>query len=147
VDWNIYGAALPVTATVTVTAPNGNEQWLAKGKHTVQWFTAGDPISEVKIEFSSNSGSNWSTLAESAPNTGSAVVTIPDANSTNCLIRISVPGTSISDVSNAVFTVFKCNAALTADVTGDCFVDLADVAELSKQWLQCGHPTNPAWCQ
>jgi beta propeller repeat protein len=147
VDWNIYGAALPVNAAVTVIEPNGGEQWLANGRHTVQWQTTGDPVSEVKIEFSASGGSGWSTLADHVSNTGSYLCTIPDANSVNCLIRVSIPGTAIYDTSDAVFTVFQCDAALTADVTGDCFVDLADVAEMSKQWLLCGHPTDPLWCQ
>jgi len=30
-----------------------------------------------------------------------------------------------------------CDPALTADITGDCSVDLADLAVLASQWLQC----------
>ncbi|MBE0534777.1 MAG: hypothetical protein IH624_03845 [Phycisphaerae bacterium] len=31
----------------------------------------------------------------------------------------------------------QCNSPLSADVNGDCMVDLADLAEIAGQWLQC----------
>lgn len=32
----------------------------------------------------------------------------------------------------------KCDPALTADLNGDCWIDIADLAILASQWLDCG---------
>ena len=72
---------------------------------------------------------------------------LPIVDSNQCLVRISdkdEPGTS--DTSDNTFTIFECDPNLTADMTGDCFVDMEDFAELSAQWLNCGNPYDPNWC-
>jgi hypothetical protein len=70
-----------------------------------------------------------------------------DANSTQCIIHISdVADSSTWDVSDGASTVFQCDAELTADLTGDCFVDIKDLAEMAGQWLTCGNPHDQAWC-
>jgi len=51
------------------------------------------------------------------------------------------------DTSNHVFTIFKCNAKLTADLNGDCAVDFTDFTIFGRQWLACGNTRNPNWCQ
>jgi beta propeller repeat protein len=141
---DIHGAAFPVQASITVTQPNGNETWMAGRQQQVQWQSTG-AVSTVKIEL--YNGSGWQTLADSAANSGSLNVTIPaGVNSNQCLVKVSdAANLSVTDQSNAVFTIFQC--MLKADLTGDCYVDMADLAELAKQWLQCGNPFDVQWCQ
>jgi hypothetical protein len=67
--------------------------------------------------------------------------------SKQCLIKISdKDGAIASDTSNHVFTIFECDASLTADLSGDCKVDFTDFALFSDQWLACGNPHDPNWC-
>ncbi len=88
-------------------------------------------------------------LDSNVPNTGSFdwdPIAIVDSN--QCLARISDknnPGTS--DISDSVFTIFKCSASLTADLSGDCYVDFDDFALFTSQWLNCGNPHDPNWCK
>ena len=39
--------------------------------------------------------------------------------------------------------MYQCRSTLTADLTGDCYTDLKDLAVFSLQWLDCGNPFDP----
>jgi beta propeller repeat protein len=140
---DIYGAAFPVQASITVTLPNGGETWIAGSQHQVQWNSQGT-ISTVKIELFNGAG--WQTLADNVANAGSHTITVPAGiNSQQCLIKVSdAANASVTDQSDAAFTIFQC--MLKADLTGDCYVDMADFAEFAKQWLDCGNPFDADWC-
>jgi TolB protein len=143
---NIEGAAFPVQASITVISPNGGQTWIAGSQQRIQWQSQG-AVSTVKIEISSSNGTNWQTIANNIANAGSYEVVIGgEINSSNCLIRVSDSANPlIADQSDAVFTIFKCT--LTADLTGDCFVGLEDFTLFAEQWLVCGNPFDPTWCQ
>ncbi|MCI0499412.1 MAG: hypothetical protein L0Y36_07005 [Planctomycetales bacterium] len=148
-DKDIVGAAIPTPTAIAVVSPNGGEQVLAGSRLEIAWcLIDGAAPANVKVEFSSNSGGNWQTLAASVPFDGIFLwQPVADVDSTQCLIRVSDASDSlVSDISDAAFTVFQCDANLTADLTGDCFVGLADFAELAAQWLDCGNPYNENWC-
>lgn len=149
-NWDIYGAELlvPSTVTITIIDPNGGEQFLAGSPIDITWTSVGD-VNDIMIEFSDNDGTDWQIVTATTENDGiftwDAVPT--DANSIECIIHVSdVADSSTWDISDAVFTVFQCEAELTADLTGDCFVDITDIAELARQWLLCGNPYDPTWC-
>jgi beta propeller repeat protein len=134
--------------SITVTDPNGGEQFLAGSEMDITWTSVGD-VNDVKIEFSDNDGLDWQMVTPTTENDGAFTwdAMPADANSTQCIIHISdVADSSTWDVSNDLFTIFQCDAELTADLTGDCFVDIADLAEMAHQWLICGNPHDPAWC-
>ncbi len=47
-------------------------------------------IADSKIEFSSDNGSNWTTLTDSIPSSDESFGwTVPDLTSTECLIKIT----------------------------------------------------------
>jgi len=146
---DIVGAQLPIHSTVTVLYPNGGQMFLAGSLQTVQWQTGGDPIDEVRIDFYADNGQSWLILADAVANTGTYQIALPSGiHSQQCILRVrSTANLDVSDTSDAVFTVFECNQALTADLTGDCFVNLADFAVLADQWLTCGNPYDSDWCQ
>ena len=78
-------------------------------------------------------------IAEDVPFTQGTVVWESTAglNSQQCHIQVTDPaGSGLS----GMFTIYQCSSLLTADLTGDCFVDMADMAELAHQWLACGNP-------
>jgi Leucine-rich repeat (LRR) protein len=90
--------------TVTVTAPNGGETWIAYTTHAITWTNTGT-IATVNLEYSTNNGTSWTSIATSVTNTGSYNWVIPYISSTNCLVRVSDTATTAADTSNAVFTL------------------------------------------
>jgi beta propeller repeat protein len=150
---DIYGAYIPAPVAqsiITVTDPNGGEMILAGSNHTITWSTSGTPITRVKIEYSKD-GNDCFIAEVNTPNTGQhwhewQVPSTVDSNQCKIKITDSAVPPAASDASNNVFTIFMCNPALKADLSGDCKVDFMDFALFSGQWLDCGNPRDPAWC-
>jgi hypothetical protein len=90
--------------TITVTAPDGSENWEGTTSHNITWNSTG-AIANVKIEYSTDNGGSWSTEAASTANDGSYTWTVPNIPSTQCLVKISDTAGPASDTSNAVFTI------------------------------------------
>jgi len=96
---------IPGSATLTLTAPNGGETWQALSSHNITWTSTGT-IANVKLEYSTNGGSNWTTIIASTPNGGSYSWTVANAPSTTCRVRVSEASTgNPSDTSDANFTI------------------------------------------
>jgi hypothetical protein len=92
-------------SSLTLQAPNGGEVWEVGETEDITWTDVN--VYDVKIELSVDNGTNWSTIVESTPNTGtySWIVEAQDS-SDQCLIRIiNVDDDLIADVSDAVFTI------------------------------------------
>jgi hypothetical protein len=91
---------------ITVTSPNGSESYNGCSTQTITWTRAGT-ANNVKIEYSLNGGSSWSTIVASTSNTGSySWSVVPNTTSNNCLIRITdVTLPAVTDISNAPFTI------------------------------------------
>jgi protocatechuate 3,4-dioxygenase beta subunit len=101
----VLNGTTPPANTLTVTSPNGGESWVWASSHDITWTSSG-VIANVKIEYSTDNGSNWATIIASTTNDGSYSWTVPYAASTQCLIRVSDASTAgIFDVSNAVFNI------------------------------------------
>ncbi|MFA3781564.1 hypothetical protein ABRY23_00700 [Melioribacteraceae bacterium 4301-Me] len=117
------------TPTITVTSPNGGEQWLANPSNVpvtdvnnyhpyeIRWIATG--LEKVKIEWSTTGGGVWHVVpgADSTANDGiftwapgrletSIGEPRPDS-SDNCLIRVSNLSGSISDRSDGVFSIHE----------------------------------------
>ncbi|UCH97495.1 MAG: hypothetical protein JSV88_11755, partial [Candidatus Aminicenantes bacterium] len=105
------------TPTLTVTSPNGGENWTAGSTHNITWSSTGT-VGNVKIEYSTNNGISWSTVASSTANDGSYSWTVPDVSSSQCLVRISETDGSPSDTSNSVFTI-SSGGSMTAEIALD----------------------------
>jgi hypothetical protein len=85
--------------------PNAGESWTVGSDHNITWTTTGT-IANVKLEYSTNSGSSYSALAASIANTGSYSWTIPNIPSSFCQIRVSdASNPSVFDVSDAPFAI------------------------------------------
>lgn len=91
--------------TVTLTAPNGGESWAGGSVRNVTWTSSG--VANVKLEYSLNGGSAWSTItAGTAAAAGSYAWTVPGSATTNARVRVSdAANASVSDASNASFTI------------------------------------------
>lgn len=91
--------------SVTVVSPNGGESWLARSVHPITW-SALDFTSNVAIDFSSDGGATWSSVAASAGNTGTYSWTLPASTTTQGRIRVKDATSGLpSDISNANFTI------------------------------------------
>lgn len=102
-NWEILYMVL--TSAIYVTSPNGGEAWDPGTSHNITWLSTG-VAGNVKIEYSTNDGSSYTTIAGSTANTGSFSWTVPNTPSANCRVRVSEAATGIpSDVSDAVFTI------------------------------------------
>jgi hypothetical protein len=112
-DFNIYGDpatsllyVVSVPPSITVTSPNGGETLVPSSVHNITW-TAFGGISNVKIQYSTNAGENWTTIvASTSAAAGSYPWTVPSTQSTQCLIKISDASDGYPyDYSNSVFTI------------------------------------------
>jgi hypothetical protein len=81
-----------IPATITVTAPNGGESWTVGSSHDITWTSTGT-IANVKVEYSTDNGTAWTSVTASTPNNGSYAWTVPYASSTQCLVRVSESST------------------------------------------------------
>ena len=144
---NLYGAYRPVPSEITLVSPDGGEMLPAGSVTDIAWQDSGPEIENVRLDYSIDTGGNWNLITSSTANTGSFEWNpVPAANSEQCLVRISDVGDSgASDISDDVFTIFECSESLTADLNGDCFVDIKDFSLFCQQWLQGGNPYDPAW--
>jgi hypothetical protein len=89
---------------ITVGSPNGGEIWQVGNVHDITW-TSGGTSGTVKIDYSTDKGSTWTTVIASTPDNGTYPWTIPNTPSTNCLVRVADTHGSPTDQSNAVFTI------------------------------------------
>jgi hypothetical protein len=109
---NSADAAITVAADAgpfQVTFPSGPAT--LSGPITVTWDVADTnaaPIgtNNVAIFLSTNGGANFPTiLAAAVPNTGSAVVTLPNITTSQARIKVSAIGNIYFDISNANFSI------------------------------------------
>jgi len=94
--------------SITITAPNGGEDWRRFTYHTITWSTTGN-IQNVKIEYTQNAGGYWYDITTSTPNSGSYEWRIPNVNQdkTQCLVRITTLDGTVIDTSDSYFILSK----------------------------------------
>ena len=102
-----------INDSVTVTAPNGGESWMVGSIHDITWSSTGT-IANVNIDYSTNNGGNWASVAANTANDGTQPWTIPSTPSTTCLVRVRNGCGSPSDISNAVFTIAAAAETVSA---------------------------------
>ena len=103
--FDISDSAFTISPLVTVTAPNGGEDWLVNDQHNITWTSQN--LTNVRIEYSTDNGSAWLDVVASVPAaSGSYSWTVPNTPSPQCLVRISdASNASVKDVSNSSFTI------------------------------------------
>ena len=94
-----------------VTAPNTAVTWVVGTQENVTWNVAGTDVAPVNatnvdIFLSTDGGFTYPvTLATGVPNTGSAVVTVPNNISTTARVMVKGSGNVFLDISNVNFTI------------------------------------------
>ncbi|UCE17161.1 MAG: hypothetical protein JSV84_09665, partial [Gemmatimonadota bacterium] len=72
---------------ITVTSPNGGEMWCEQATENITWLSQ-HTSGNVKIEYSTDNGSNWLEVIGSTPDDGTYEWTIPVISSTTCLVKV-----------------------------------------------------------
>ncbi|MDP3149936.1 MAG: FISUMP domain-containing protein [Ignavibacteria bacterium] len=108
-SWFSQNAAIP---SISLSSPNGSENWLVGSTKNISWSS--ENIINVKLEYTTNSGTNWSTIIASTPaSSGSYAWTIPNSESINCKVKISdADNAATSDQSDNVFTIIGADGLL-----------------------------------
>lgn len=115
--------AFTIYGQVTLTSPNGSEQWAANEAHDITWTTGIGTIENVKLEYSAdNFVADVNTIIASTTNTGSYSWT-PSTTGTTFKIRVCDAQDSIEvrDTSNNYFSVTGFGiTSPSVGVTWDC---------------------------
>jgi uncharacterized repeat protein (TIGR01451 family)/uncharacterized repeat protein (TIGR02543 family) len=95
-------ASLP---SITVTSPNGGENWNAGSIRTITWTSSGI-TGDVCIDISRDGGSSWSDIITNTANDDSQSWTVAGPATTQARIRVrSTSDGSIWDMSNDNFSI------------------------------------------
>ncbi len=138
----VFSIAPVVTPEITVTWPNGGESFSVGSSTDIAWSSAGS-VGNVEIEYSTNNGSSWSTISSSTSNDGSYSWTIPNAISTQCLVRIGEASDgSPSDTSNAEFTIVSASTPTLTLTSPNGGESLEVGASHSVTWYSTGSVGN-----
>lgn len=107
------------TPYITVTNPNGGNTLYSFNTTSITWTSGYLSGSFVKLDYSIDSGATWVSITSSYSNTGSYSWTIPNVNSTKCLVKVTDFGNNATyDISDAVFTI-KPAVTVTAPNGGE----------------------------
>ncbi|NWG27303.1 MAG: T9SS type A sorting domain-containing protein [Ignavibacteriaceae bacterium] len=103
--FDISDSVFTITPLITVTSPNGGENWVGDTQHDITWTSLN--LTDVSIDYSTDNGSNWINVVSSAPAAGGSYTwMVANTPSTQCLVRISdASNPSIYDISDATFTI------------------------------------------
>jgi len=105
--------AISSVPSLTLTSPNGGEVMLPGALLSINWSNIN--VSNVKLEYSTDSGSNWILIAASTSASNKPFnMAAPNTPSTQCRVRISdVSNPSILDVSDNNFEIFYYPSEIT----------------------------------
>ena len=129
-------AVFSLLAGFTIISPNGGEVWASGFDHTISWQTSGT-VANVKLEYSSDGGSNWNTITGSTANAGSYNWNPSVASGgANYIVRVSDAANSNAKAQSATaFTIQKI--AVTAPTSGQR-IQADSSAPTNVTWLSGG---------
>lgn len=107
-----YSPIKPLTTLIelTLVSPNGGENFYYGSTDTIKWTSAN--IANVKLEYTTNNGANWTTIIASTPAIAQSYLwLIPNTLSNQCRVRvINLENLLQSDASELTFSIIKVNA-------------------------------------
>jgi parallel beta-helix repeat protein len=106
-DWDIYGSlySIPSVPSITVTKPNGGENWFIDTEYEITWKSY-DYSNPVRIEYSTDGGATYIEITNSTPNDGSYMWMVPFTLSDYCVVKISdATDSDPFDISDWVFKI------------------------------------------
>jgi len=133
--FTIYPA--PPPRTITITTPTSATSWESGSSVTPRWTSENIGHTEkIKAEYSANGGSSWILIGSNMRNDGTMTNwTVPDADSDECLLRLtSIETPEVIDVS-AEFSIYPAPPPRTITIT---------TPTASTSW-QAGSSVTPRW--
>ncbi len=127
----------PPGPTVTLTAPNGGEEWGIGDPNNITWTWTGE-FFYATLSYSTDGGSTWTGIATDTDNDGSHLWNVAGPVSGDCLVRI-VGDTDpvIQDESDAVFSIYRpVNWLAVVPATGQ--VNSGQTADVELQFDATG---------
>ncbi len=92
---------------VQLTSPKRNDVWFFGASKNITW-KAKSSSGNVKIEYSTDLGQNYTQIVASAPNSGNFLWTgVPYLDSNQCLIRLTLLSNNQSDTSTYPFSIMS----------------------------------------
>jgi predicted GH43/DUF377 family glycosyl hydrolase len=95
--------------TVVVKSPNGGEDWMKTKAYPIIWKATGNlGDTSVSLEYSTDNGTTWTSIATAKPNTGFYKWTVPSTETSGAMIRVTVTdidGQEVVDTSDATFAI------------------------------------------
>ncbi|MFA5147366.1 MAG: hypothetical protein WC515_08320 [Candidatus Omnitrophota bacterium] len=106
-----------IKGAMQLLAPNGNESWLKGTQQVAQWKPTGTYPGNVKLEYSNNSGANWSEFALKSAGTDNTTQnanwTIPDDITSTAMVRvITQTGNASIEVNDTSDDLFKIKGGI-----------------------------------
>jgi uncharacterized protein (TIGR02145 family) len=100
-------------------SPNGGESWGVDSTQNITWTSSN--VANIKLEFTTDNGTTWSTISASTPATQELYSwVIPHTPSTQCKVRLSaVSDTTIQSISANVFTTWVPTISITSPIGGE----------------------------
>lgn len=111
---DISDAVFTITSPLTVTAPNGGEIWEGSTQETIT-FNRNGTSNYFDLYYSTDAGSSWNQIGYNQYISGSSYNwNIPDAPSTQCLVKITDHSNScMTDISDALFEISEAASSVT----------------------------------
>jgi len=108
-----------IVSSLGLVSPNGSENWRVGSAQNITWNSTA--VSNVKLEYSTNNGVNWITIAGSVAASPAVYSwTIPNTPSSQCKVKISdVDNSSLSDISDNVFTIYSPSVTVISPNGGE----------------------------
>lgn len=108
---------LTPSVTVTVTAPDGGEDWQVSSIQDVTWTTTDDSaVTSVDLYYSSSGlAGPFAGIAFGEPNDGVYPWPVPDDPTTNAFVKVvahDTAGSTVEDISDAPFAISAAPATL-----------------------------------
>ena len=104
-------------AALAVTAPATGASWTIGTAKTITWTSNLPPTGTVRVELSRNNGTSYTTLAASAPNSGSFAWTATGPSTTSARVRLTANGTPSATAVSGTFSLVNATVTVTSPNT------------------------------
>ncbi len=114
-----------------VTSPDGGESWAGGTAYNITWTTIDINKDIADIEYSSDGGSTWNSIASGVGDTGSYSWTVPSIDVPTAKVRVTATdkaGNSTSDESDADFTIDSTAPVVTITDIADSVNSLGQIS-------------------
>jgi len=98
---------------LSLSYPNGGEELTMGAGCIITWTSDEGDIANVKLEYSTDGGDTYTVITNSTENDGAYTWYVPNSLSSNCLVRINDAAGTVSDTSNASFSIVSSKIIVT----------------------------------